>query len=181
MKAAAGERSPIGEDGCLDAELRLDQAEAFFGTENEGGGREHAGEGAVGAQHADGKAAVVDGLPGAEIEDVAVAAAADLEAAEVIAGGGDPALPESEPAPAAAGLAGVVEADVPSRPPVRRRADDPHVGAEVDEDSGRAFRGEQFGDLVDGELLADPSEVEVNRLDNQWLVRTYESEWRRWQ
>ena len=27
----------------------------------------------------------------------------------------------------------------------------------------------------------EPGEVEVNRMNNQWLVRTYESEWRRWQ
>ncbi len=27
----------------------------------------------------------------------------------------------------------------------------------------------------------DEPQVEVNRLDNQWLVRTYEAEWRRWQ
>src|SRR3954463_8526695 len=93
--------------------LLANQIQTMLWAENESGGGEDSGEHAIWSNHTDGLASVADGQAAARIENVAIAAAVDGEGTEIVAGGGDGVIGQSDGGPAFAGAIGFFQADIP--------------------------------------------------------------------
>src|SRR5262249_30291460 len=91
-----------------------------------------------------------------------VAAPVTNKTTQVIARGRDRARAQSQAAPAATGLPGIVKADMPPGPAVARQSDDPHIRSEINQSTAHALSGEELSDVIDGIFLAHPSQIDAH-------------------
>src|SRR5262245_28227941 len=135
--------------------------EPIFWAENESGGRENSGDGAVRSNHRHRKATIVDGISIARIEDVPVTTALMAEMAQVITGGGDGMICGSDAGPAVTGIFGIVEADVP-RALFGRFAVHSHILPEIDQHVFDPTLQGKRHDPVNGVFLANPAKIDAH-------------------
>src|SRR4051812_36752814 len=92
--------SVFGRDASVSGALLANQFKTFLGAEDERRRGEDSSHHAIGSDHADSLATVAHRQARSRIEDVAIAAVADGERPEVIAGGGDRVIGQSHGRPA---------------------------------------------------------------------------------
>ena len=109
---------------------------------------------------------------GGGVEDVAVAAAVDIEIPLVVAAGGQRAVGEVDAGNGGVILARMADAHAPG-PAIVLRAQRAHVAAEIDERMTHAVFVQDRGGAIGGVLLADAAEVDLHagaRQANRVLV-----------